>query len=650
MKILGSVFLIGLPLFIFSLFGGCLSFDGFAFWILLPVPGIFFGASIGRVFKLLNFRAPTFFTILTLLFTGLLIWIIEFFTLPQVYFFNHVWGIWPGPIYDETLTVSGNLLFFRSITGLWIILLWILPEWSKNLQNKLIFGFTVISLMFCYLNLDEAGIITPREVLKEKLSLNIKTSHFDLYFDPTNFSEDEAEYWALKHEFYFDQIIEKLEVKWPENRTIESFLYSNAWQKKKLVGAKFTSYVPIWLEQDQLHIAKQQLEGVLQHELVHAISKQFGNKLYNGSSSIGLIEGIAEAIAKDASRESTLDQIIAAEKKYPDSEQMKHALSNTGFYSASSAISYTTAGSFIKYLIDNYPVQFFKDAYPNGDFNSSYPVSFDVLVSQWHHHLDSVLVDSLDQNISEFIFSRRSLFQKKCPHSFDKEYDLWDEFNRHQSLGDSIGALKIIDQLYQLNPENKLIKRDWIQKQLLGKNYQSVLTSFDNSDTLLTLKLLKADALFMTMNVDEAQRYINSLKPEIELNNARNFKYSYQLRSDSLNHDAFLSARYKNELPSLATFADLKIPVQMLVLSKAIELRSFDYLANSISSISKKEFNTHWFDVYENIIQQLVFTHDFEHADMMIQKIESLSLRRRYKERLSELKEWRNFVLSEIDN
>ncbi len=243
------------------------------------------------------------------------------------------------------------------------------------------------------------NVISPRQTLKEQLSIHKETKHFDLYFDESNFSKEEVEFWAIRHEFHLDQIIQELEIDWPENRKIESYLYANAWQKKRLVGAKFTSYVPIWLDQDQLHIAKQQLDRVLKHELVHAISKQFGNKLFNGSWSIGMIEGVAEAVARDASSESTLDQIIAAELPYPSASDMQNALSNSGFYGSASSISYTTAGSFVRFLLDNYPVENFKKAYPQHNFEDSYPVSFDKLVSGWDQNLNLIAIDSVDQQV-----------------------------------------------------------------------------------------------------------------------------------------------------------------------------------------------------------------------------------------------------------
>lgn len=647
LKVLSRVFIIGIPPFLYSLFSGCFTFDGFAFWILLPVPSVFLGASVGRLFRELSFPKPALFSILILILCGLGVWLIEFFTLPQVYFFNHVWGAWPGPIYDETLKVGESLLFFRWITLLWVIVLWTVPDWNVSLQNKIITFLAFFCLMLSYLNLNEMNIISPRESLQKELSSHYQTSHFNFFFDEEAFSEEEIMFWSTKHEFYFNHIINELEIDWPKGRKIESYLYANAWQKKKLVGAKFTSYVPIWLEQDQLHIAKQQLNGVLEHELVHAISKQFGNDLFNGSWSIGMIEGIAEAIARDASSESTLDQIIAAESPYPTSEEMRSALSAKGFYSSASSISYTTAGSFVKFLLTEYPKEFFKSAYPQNNFEAAYPVSFEELISGWQNHLKSVRVDSVDQQVSEFFFSRRSLFQKACPHAFSEEFELWDTYNFHLSNKDSAKALNIINELYESDISNKLVKRDWLRQQLLHQNYATALYAFDESDSLLSLEILKTDALFLSENFSEAQELLDAIKPQLESATARNFKYSYELRSDSLQWSFFLNNRYKNTLPKTEDVPRLNLPNLMLLISKSVELGKEEklYLSSFYSSLAfKEDLSDDWFDVYELLIERLIFHKEFEEANVWIQALSKINLRQRYQERLEMLSEWDNFV------
>lgn len=644
LQVSGYILLIGVAPFLNSIFVGCFSLQGLGFWLLLPIPSVLFGAAVGRFVRHWGFRFPALTTVLILIWISFGAWLIEFYTLPQVYFFNHVWGNWPGPIYDETLTISASLIFFRTITLLWAGVLWLIPHLNKKVSYKITISAMLFFLAVCYLNLTSFQVITPRNELKKELPQLITTKHFDLYFDSNNFSPQEADYWASKHEFYFSRIINQLEIDWPDNRKIESYLYANAWQKKKLVGAKFTSYVPIWLAKDQLHIAKQQLEGVLQHELVHVLSKQFGNALFNGSYSIGVIEGIAEAIAQDASSESTLHQIIAAEQPYPSAEKMETALSLAGFYSSASSISYTTAGSFVQFLLNTYPVEKFKNAYPNVDFETAYAKPFNELIEEWHQQLNAVKIDSVDKNISEFIFSRRSLFQKECPHKMDAQFSLWDEYGYALSIKDSSKAFATINELYSLVPANNLVKREWVSQQLQHENY-SISEAFAKQDTLLTLELLKADALFLSGNLEEAHLLLKELKPKLESTSARNFKYSYELRSDSLNWHYFLASRYKNEFPDLDQFELLETSTQLLILSKSLETNTFANFLPVLNSVfNPQNLSQDWFDIYYRVIDQLIYLRKNEEATIYLKNVETISLRARYSQRLHLLFDWNSFL------
>src|SRR5699024_7554185 len=144
------------------------------------------------------------------------------------------------------------------------------------------------------------------------------TTHFNSYYDEASISEKEIGLIAREHEFYLRRVTDRLELELPaSNHKIASYLYAHPWQNKKPAGAKSTSYVPLWLSQDQLHIARQQLSSSLKHELVHSVAKRFGNRLFNGSWSIGLIEGLAVAIDGGSSPTTTIDQAVASEKPYP---------------------------------------------------------------------------------------------------------------------------------------------------------------------------------------------------------------------------------------------------------------------------------------------------------------------------------------------
>ncbi|MBD3617148.1 MAG: hypothetical protein HUJ22_11315 [Gracilimonas sp.] len=644
LKILGLLFLAGLPLFVYSLITGCLTIDGIGFWLFIPLPSVFFGTAIGRLTRKFRFPFPKTGTILVLLFCAIGLWLIEFFTFPQVYFYNHVWGVWPGPIYDEAVHLTGSFFYFRWLTFLWIVMLWVIPVWSRNRQTKLITALTLLSLIFSYTNLDEAGIISPRQIIQQQLGGEFQTKHFELFYDDTFYSTEEISYWAARHEFHFQQIIEQLNITWPDNRKIESYLYAHAWQKKKITGAKFTSYVPIWLEKDQLHIAKQQLDDVLKHELVHVVSKQFGNNLFNGSWNIGLIEGLAEGIAKDASSRSTLHQIVAAEKPYPTAEEIQSALSMWGFYGSAGAISYTTMGSFTEYLLAEYPAGYFKEAYKSANIKSAYPKPVEELVSVWHQTLDNTPLDSVDRQVSEFIFAQRSLFEKPCPHSVDKGLRLWDTYQFQLSENDSSAAYNNLDELYVFTPDNDLVLEAWVRSQLVRKNYAAAVNAISSNDTLLTLQVLKTDALYLAKGYQKADSLLKNLAPDIQSSTARNFRYTLEMRQDSLQWLYHTNRRFATILPDSSEFHSHNLPNQMLSLNKAVEENRPQLIFLYASLLLNYPTDTDWFDIYEATINKLAYHGHFELSKKWIERTSSLNLRLRYSERLQEQQEWVNFL------
>jgi hypothetical protein len=635
--------LIVLPLLLHGLINDCLTLDGLMIWGLLPVPSLFFGIAIGRFYRILKIPAKLFLTISTLLLIALGVWLIEFFQLPQVYYFNHVWGYWPGPIYDEEIKVTAALFWFRASTMLWVLLLWVLPSFTKSTLHKILSLTSATAVLLIIFFHPTLGISTPRSELQLQLNGVKQTSHFNLYYDPEFYSEDEIQYWAQRHEFHFDQIVEQLQIDWPADRKIESYLYNHAWHKKELVGAKFTSYVPVWLEQDQLHIAKEHLEGVLKHELVHVIAKQFGNDLLNASWSIGLIEGVAEAIARDASDVSTLDQIIAAEQPLPTADQMRSALSIFGFYGSASAISYTTTGSFVSFLLDNYPIDQFKAAYPTSDFESSYSVPFDTLVARWKNQLPLNEVDSVDQQVSQFVFSQQSLFQVSCPRKTHPVLQGLDRYQFHEANQEPLKSLEVINELYKNYSELIAIQQLWARKQLEVGSPSLLLEAFSESDTIPSFHLLKADAMFQTSGFQASNSYLNRMSELHFPDEDIMLKQSLEVRSDSLSWKAFYNARYNSELSDPELFQNYSRPLQWLLVDRA--LRNYDQEAiTQFAQLLVDEIpDPTWFDTQERLVYMLVYYQQKQLAKQWIDSLSELNLRARYQERIHEMEEWAIF-------
>lgn len=634
--------LFSLPSFVFALIKVCLSFEGLALWMLMVIPSSFLGIAIFKVLSENNIKSIKLIGNSLFVLIATIIPIVELLNYPQVYLFNHIWAYWPGPIYDDAIQVTGSLIVFRFITILWVILLWNVSSFSGNLQSKVITILAFVSLLMSYTQLDDWNIISPNQTLELRLSNRVETEHFILSFDPDHFTDDEVRYYSSKHEFYFSQIINLLDVDWPKNRKITSYLYADAWQKKELVGAKFTSYVPIWLERDQMHIAKQQLDDVLKHELVHVIAKQFGNSLFNGSWNIGMIEGLATAIDKDASSVSTLNQIVSAESPLPTKEELMNAFSWKGFYGSSAGVSYTTTGSFVDYLIKTLPVEDLKEAYRTGNFDH-YPISFDLMYEEWSARVSGTFVDSLDQQVSERIFGQRSLFERDCPHVLTEENKLLDTIIYAETKDDSTKIYESFSTLYALNSENEFVKTEWLRWSLLTGHIDDVIETIQPSDTLLTHQLLKADAYMLNGNYEAANQTLSNISQDLKATNARQFRYSIDLRMDSLNWQVHVDRRFRKILPSMDQFKDLSLANKLLSLNKSLEFDDDAALLDYISSISKTEYNADWFDIYMNALDRLAYLNEPLLFDVLLEPVLFIDLRSRYKERMADVIAYQNF-------
>lgn len=423
------------PLLIYALWTNCFSFDGLAYWILGPLPSLIFGGSIGRLSRSFRLTYKRFYTILILSAVTIIPTLIEFSSFPQLYFFNHVWSYWPGPIYDEIIHFDTRLIGFRSLTFFWILVLWAIPDFLENRLSRWILLAGMTAIMFSYLNASAWGLISPEERLQNQLGNVVETEHF-LIFYPADISRDfDQAQQGTQHESYLAEITDILELDMDHYRSnkIHSYIYSNDEQKKRLTGAGRTSYVPVWLQQDQTHISFNSLNNSLKHELVHIIAKRFGN-WFGASTSIGLVEGLAVALSADRPPTS-VDHLVAARPDWPNHEEMRSLFNPAGFYQTAGPVSYVISGSFVRHLINHYPVDHLKRAYQSGSLESAYsPLNFNELIGTWHTHLDTISVDSEDRIRAAELFSTPSILEKPCPR-VEKKRELQAFMKRNLTTG-----------------------------------------------------------------------------------------------------------------------------------------------------------------------------------------------------------------------
>lgn len=647
LRIIGYLYLVGFPLLLNAMVTGCFSIHGLAFWLLFPLPSVFFGYAIGRLARSLTLSYAKTITVGILIFVGVGMLLIELLFYPQVYFFNHVWGGWPGPIYDEVVRVNGAAVFFRMLTLLWATLLWHIPVLYKDRYMKWIVGFSAVAILISYTQLTEFGVNSPRSYLQKVLGGHQSTEHFELYYNERLYSEYEIDLLAKEHEFYFDQISSQLELSERDTANkIESYLYGHPWQKKQLVGAKFTSYVPVWLEQDQLHIAKEQVASSLKHELVHVMSKQFGN-WFNASWCIGLIEGMAVAIDGGSSSTSTIHQMVVSEKPYPSAKELERAFSFWGFYGGRSGVNYTTSGSFVHFLMQNYPIEDLKEAYRTGNVQQAYQTDWQILAKEWHAVLDTVEVDSIDQRVARRIFRMQSLFEKECPHVVSDFAAAHDNYRFSLANRDTAQALQFLDRALVEADSAEPIKTEWSYRNLVTGNSEKVRQAATLSDTTVDLQLLYADAFAMTDNWEEAERHRSKGEKLFEENPDSLLKSALETRSDRRQWQIYRQMTYDNMLPDSATFGETLPRTKVRTIRKVIEQERWDKMKRYADQLLENSLQQKYFDDYQLLIHHLAFQDKINLSEQLMEQLNELPLRNRYRERLQQEGNWMQFLKTE---
>lgn len=617
------------PIALRSALAACITTDGLLYWAIYPTTGLLFGAAVGTFFRSWNIRYPQAPAMILVLWIALGVWLIEFYTLPQVRFFNHVWGHFPGPVYDEEANFTQASIHFRLITMLWAAILWMLSQRPLREWAKWILMAAFALLAMAYLRMPDHGIITSRSHIQQSLGGVFKSDHFTIYYDARGYSETEIEKWARLHERYRLHILNELELDATSHMLhTESYLYRHVWQKKRLTGAKYTSYVPVWNRIDQTHIAKEALEGTLHHELVHVAAKAFGNRLINASWSFGLVEGLAVAIVPDMSDLSTIDQIVAASPNRPTAEDLEASISIKGFYTGRGGVNYTTSGSFVRWLMRTYPVSNIKDAYRTGSFDK-YGVPFATLVQGWNSMLDSIAVDTTDRQSTERIFGRLSLFELDCPRRVTPLYRAYDLSKNLFMEGDTLSAAEFMSTAWMYEPSNMRLWQESARLWLMAGMPDRLLAMDGDSINLSPIKrIMRADAHYLQGDTLTARDLVRQLEADSTLGAPLRTAVSRRLQSDWWPRWLAIQYRPAESWPQLDSLtpalAQTATSLGGLVASTNIPVRVQEWLP--VGELS--------FDTLERISLQLRLANRATEAQWVHDQIRRDDLRPRQLERL----------------
>ncbi len=449
----GFVYISSIPLIARDALTGCLSADGAAFWLFIPMFSILFGFSAGRAIRRFGFPLPRVVSLVFVFAVAAGSVLVSMYFFPQLYFFNHVFGYWPGAIYDQVVPFPDRMILFRFITLGWIAVFWILPHLrGSDLLLKGIFALVLCSILLNYLMAPQHGLISPESRIQKELGGIHQTKHFTLYYSEEDYEPHELDLLGRLHEFHFRELTDTLKVEWPDGKRIHSYLYGNEWQMQRLTGAKGVSYVPVWNRRPQMHMRKTAIDGTLRHEMVHVIARQFGNRLLNASWSIGMVEGLAVALAPASSTRLTFDQMVVSNDAFYTLEEIEELFSLTGFYRRPGSAAYAVSGSFTATLLQEFPVELFKKAYRRSSLRRGYGYGLADAVKIWHARVAGMEVTEEEGALAEALFTAPSLFDERCPRAWTPVHRKRDAYRFALATGDTVRALTLLTEVLEAEP------------------------------------------------------------------------------------------------------------------------------------------------------------------------------------------------------
>ncbi len=516
-----------------------------AFFPLITLPSALLASSVGVLTGFAARRLRGALALYVVILLGTLAWTVwPIYAGPQVFAFNHLLGYFPGPLYDETLTLRPALLWFRGQTLLWAAAAWLFAAFCLDMRegrlrrphlrpaSALLLGLTVVGALAIEQRGPALGLRMTPSHLDQALGGLRETTHFRIvYFlgkpkEELDRLERDLEFrWEQLSKFLGDAPKEKLNV----------YVYRSAEEKQRLVGAGGTQFAKPW--QLALHVNDARFpHPVLKHELLHVMAAPFGTGPFRTTARFGVwtqmavIEGLAVA-GDNRVDDLTLHQWAAAMRRNALAPDVRQLFSVDGFYRVAASRAYTTAGSFLRFLAETYGTERLRSLYLDGDFHRAYGKPLESLAAEWERWIDEVPLDARAEAQAYQRFRRPSLFARSCAREVAALEDEAYDFLR----SDPEQALTRFERCADLQPEEPGYR-------LAQARTLTVLGRHGEADALLSglqtnladrpavgadVAVARADAAWESGRVEVAREHLHralTLEPPLQVDRAARVK------------------------------------------------------------------------------------------------------------------------------
>jgi tetratricopeptide (TPR) repeat protein len=383
--------------------------------------------------------------------------LIEILARPQLYAYNHVFGMFIGLTWDQQQPPLETLATYRILTLLYVVLLLVVAAAVRSLRSRgcldasvrrsgVVFFSALLLAAGMTLYGDVLGFSNSMANIRRHMPAHYTTPSFTLMYDSAVVSDEEIRWIAEEHEFRLQEVVEELDVTW--TRHIISVLYTDREMRSRLLGTRGSEVARPW--KAEIHLSRESWSASLKHELVHVVAREFGPN-YIGVPFLrvlGLTEGLAMAIEWDYGNR-TLHEYAAAMRHYGYLPSVKRFMSTLGFMTGASSVGYVAGGSFTRWLLAEYGLDALKQAYSSDDIEGVYGRDFAELERGWHGFLEGVQRKDSDSLATAWLFRRQSLFTALCPRVIGKRTREAAALLRE---GDAGKALRDYEQLERLAP------------------------------------------------------------------------------------------------------------------------------------------------------------------------------------------------------
>jgi len=517
--LIANLLLLILPLIIILLNAfrvkNCDFTEGFAFFGLIPVITCAYSIAAGMFFGFwFSTRRRSYCAYLGYVFAAILLGLYNIVFHPPVFGYNSVIGYFPGPIYDEQVSINSTLIIARVITiiltGVFLLLITNTLNIPKESQSSrelklkfrsfykfrlsydvllkripLLILLVAYGLIFIYRG--DLGLRISRSYIQKRLGGKYETEYFNIYYEKGSEVEKDIELIVKDHEFRYYQLMRFFNLN--PKKKIGSYIYTSAEQKKRLMGAKHTEMEDAINREIHLNYRSSFPYPTLKHELAHVFASEI-HPIWKFSLKMGLHEGIAVAADWD-NGQLTPHQWSKAMKELKVAPPMEKIMGAFGFWTESSSRSYTLAGSFVRYLIDVYGIEIFKKVFPTGNFKKHYRKELKDLVGEWEEFLATQNLSSHDMAVAEYRFKRPSIFEKPCAHErAELGNKAWSYYNEENYEG----AIEVFREIYGSDENNPRPLRGILFSYYYDENYDMAL---DIAEKIINHP--QSDAYFVAM-------------------------------------------------------------------------------------------------------------------------------------------------------